>query len=106
LAYSSSRSRHARNATGISGDDEYFAASIAVRLEVENNPIVQARLPAIIRGLELAGKTGHTGSMLSTLESVTVELDDGTQLETGGFTPDDDRYTTVWVAPTFSTDCG
>ena len=32
---------------GLSGDDEYFRAAVALRMEVENNPAVNQMMPAI-----------------------------------------------------------
>lgn len=41
-----------------SKDDEYFRAAVALRIEVENNPVVNELLPQIMRGVLRTGAAG------------------------------------------------
>ena len=75
-----------------SGDDEYFRAVVALRAEVQNNPVVNDLLPQIMRGVLRTGPRGNTGTIVSTMRDAELFTPSGVFAGYGGtYMPEDLR---------------
>jgi hypothetical protein len=79
-----------------SKDDEYFRAAVALRLEVDKNPVVAELLPQITRGLMLNRDRGNTGSIVRSMRDVDLYSASGIYLGRGAtYDPEDPRICRV-----------
>jgi hypothetical protein len=75
-----------------SGDDEYFASAVALKIQVSNNPVVNQLLAKLVRGIWRSRGRGNTGSIAATMKPIELRSTAGLYLgETGTFVPEQDR---------------